>query len=169
MKKILLPFMGAAMIVFSLTANAAYPGKKNLPGTIVSSITAKYPDARIKNWAWKENDYVIRIEAQKGKCTAWYTRDGSWVKTEKRIGLTKDLPERVRQGFNKSSYASWHIDGIKELTTPDGQRKYVLHIDDGNKYSSADMAALQSDYRIFFSSDGTLIDHVRYHFNSPNK
>jgi len=169
MKKILLPFLGIAMLVFSMTTEAAWPGGKNLPGTITNSIKTKYPDARIRTWTITNNNYVVKIAEQNDKSTVWYTRDGNWVQTEKHLALTKDLPEPVRHGFNKSKYASWHIDSIKELSTPDGQTKYVLHVDDGDKYTGGQVDAKKSDYLVWFSPDGSMIDHTVYHYNSPNK
>jgi hypothetical protein len=164
MKKII-SFVGIAILTFAIahTANAA-PGKKALPGNISNNITAQYPDAKIRNWSFKDNEYIVNIVEEKGRCRTWYTRDGSWVKTERHIGLTKHLPAPVRQGYNKSRYASWHIDSIKELTSPDGRTNYVMHVDDGDKLSSDKVDAERSDYLIYFGSDGMLINTAPYIF-----
>lgn len=162
MKKILLAYLGVALLAFSSTAEAANAGGKKLPGTITHNIMAKYPDARIGTWMIRNDHYVVKIEEQNDKCTLWYTRDGNWVQTEKHFALTKDLPDAVRQGLDKSKYAGWHIDNMKQLSTPDGQTKYVIHVDNAGKYGSSGVNAGRRDYLVWFSPDGTLIDQSIY-------
>jgi hypothetical protein len=161
MKKILFPLLGVTVLFFSFTTKTAATGKKDLPKNIASSFTAKYPDARIKKWEMKDNDYIVRFDENNEKCTSWYTPDGKWVKTERHFALSKDLPAAVREGFNHSPYMSWHIDNIKEVMNNDGQPLYVLHVDDGDKWDSDHYDAFKTDYLIYFSPDGTLKNKVK--------
>jgi hypothetical protein len=145
--------MLAAISLVSISAFAT--GGKDLPKNISTSLTAKYPDARVKGWVLRNDQYVVRFVEDKQKCMSYFAADGSWIRTEQLIPLTKDLPPAVKQGFNKSAYSDWHIDRIREVTTPNEQPAYVFHVDDGDKLDSWHVDALESNYLIWFAGDGT--------------
>ena len=153
MKKIFFPFLGIAL-AFSFT------GKKDLPHHISASITAKYPDAKIKRWEMTNDQYMVKFTTAHDKDISYFSVGGNWLRTEKRLALTKDLPAAVKSGFENSDYAGWQIDAINEVTSPDQPVRYVLHVDDGNQLDSWHIDAFKSDYLLYFDREGRLIQRA---------
>ena len=161
MKKIFIPFLGIAL-AFSLLGTMSFSGGKDLPASVSTSMNSRYPTAKVKGWEMKNDQYIVKFVEDKQKCMSYFNADGHWIKTEKLIPLSKDLPTPVRDGLRSSSYADWHIDRIREVTSRDEQPMYVLHIDDGDKLDSWHIDALESNYLIWFSSDGKLVKKTAY-------
>ena len=161
MKKIFFPLLGITLAIAVVTMTA-FTGKKDLPASIAHKFSDKYPNAKIRNWEMRDDQYVVKFTEDRSKCMSYFTSGGKWIRTEKLVPLSKDLPPAVRKGFNNSGYADWHIDRIREVTSIDAQPMYVLHIDDGDKLDSWHIDALESNYLIWFSSDGTLMKKTAY-------
>jgi hypothetical protein len=150
MKKIFLPILGIAL-AFSFT------GKKDLPHNIAASITAKYPDAKIKSWEMTGDQYKVKFTADRNKEISYFSTNGDWLRTEKHVALTKDLPPAVKRGFEHSGYATWYIDGINEVTAPGQVVRYVLHVDDSDLLDSDHIEVFKTDYLLYFDREGGLI------------
>ncbi|HVU99067.1 MAG TPA: PepSY-like domain-containing protein [Puia sp.] len=150
MKKILLPLLGIAL-AFSFT------GKKLLPATIAAGVNAKYPGAKIKGWEIVNDRYKIKITADRSKEVTWFSTDGKWLRTEKHLGLTKDLPAAVKHGFRHSGYADWKIDDISEVSSPDEPLRYRLDIDNGTQLDSWHYDAFKKEVLLYFDRNGVII------------
>jgi hypothetical protein len=92
------------------------------------------------------------------KLMAWYSEGSNWIKTEKRIPLSKDLPLAVKKGFDNSQYISWHIDNIKEVSMRNASSPvYVIHVDNGDKLDSDHYDAMKKDVYLSFDPEGVLV------------
>lgn len=154
MKKILFPLLGI-VLAFSFT------GKKDLPSNIAAGITAKYPDARIKGWEMVNHRYKVKINANGNKEITYFSTNGNWLRTEKHLALTKDLPAEVRDGFKKSGYADWRVIKINEVTSPDQPKRYVLHVDDSNQLDSWHNDAFKKEFLLYFDREGKLLERKK--------
>lgn len=150
MKKIFLSLIGIVML-FSFT------GKGSLPKSIEVKIANRYPNAHIKGWEMKNDQYVIKIGKDKKKMMAFYSGGGNWIKTEERIPLSKELPVAVKKGFDNSQYVSWHIDNIKEVSMKNASPVYVIHVDNGDKLDSDHYDAMKKDVFLSFDPEGVLV------------
>jgi hypothetical protein len=150
MKKILFPLLGIAL-AFSFT------GKRVLPPTIAAGLNARYPNAKIKSWEMANDQYRIKITTDRNKEVAFFSTDGKWLRTEKHLALTKDLPPAVKRGFRQSGYAAWKIDKISEVSAPDEPLRYVLDVDDGNQLDSWHYDAFKEEFLLYFDRDGVII------------
>ena len=150
MNKIFLSLIGTVML-FSFT------GKGSLPKNIEVKITNRYPNAHIKGWEMKNDEYVIKVMQDRKKLMAWYSDGGSWIKTEEHIPLSKDLPLAVKKGFDNSRYVSWHIDNIKEVSMKNASPVYVIHVDNGDRLDSDHVDALKRDVFLSFNPEGVLV------------
>ena len=151
MKKILFPLLGIAL-AFSFT------GKKLLPPNIAAGLNARYPNAKIKNWEVANDQYRIKITKDGSKELTYFSTDGKWLRTEKHLALTKDLPPAVKKGFQQSDYAAWKVDNISEVSTPGDPIRYVLDVDDGNQLDSWHYDAFKKEFLLHFDLNGRLIE-----------
>jgi hypothetical protein len=134
-------------------------GKKQLPKVIAPSFSAKYPQAKIRNWKCSGDEYIVRYEEGKDKCAAYFSTGGQWIKTEYTIPWTRDLPQAVRTSIQNNGYGIWYVDGIKKVETA-GRLLYVLHVDDGSTLDSDHYDAFRDDYLLTFTPDGVLTEKV---------
>ena len=157
MKRIILTAIAVIGVFSSFTSRTDPDGKKALPQNIAPSFAAKYPNAKIKKWEMRNEQYIVDFTDDRNKCAAYYSPGGGWIKTEVSIPWTKDLPMAVRKSVQNSGYGQWRVDGIKEVMTA-GQPLYVLHVDDGDSLDSDHYDAFKKDYMLSFTADGILKD-----------
>ena len=150
MKKIFFSLIGIVML-FSFT------GKGSLPKNIEVKINSRYPNAHIRGWEMKNEEYVIEVMQYGKKLMAWYSNGGNWIKTEEHIPLSKDLPLAVKRGFDNSEYVSWHIDNIKVVSMKNASPVYVIHVDNGDKLDSDHYDAMKKDVLLSFDTEGVLV------------
>ena len=93
MKKIFFPLLGIAFAFLGMTA---FTGKKDLPATISAKISSRYPDAKIRNWELRNDQWVVKFTEDKSKCMTYFTSDGKWIRTEKLVPLSKVRRRRVQ-------------------------------------------------------------------------
>ena len=151
MKKIFLPLLGIAL-AFSFT------GKKDLPPNIAASVNTRFPNAKIKRWQMMNDSYKIKLTANRNKEVTWFSTDGKWLRTEKHLGLTKDLPVPVKQGFQQSGYADWKVENISEISTPGQPLRYALQIDNSTELDSWHVDAFKNQLVLYFDRDGRIIE-----------
>lgn len=154
MKKIFLPLLGIAFAF-------AFTGKKDLPPNIAATLTARYPNAKIKSWELTNDSYKVKFRTGRNKEVSYFSTNGQWLRTEKHIGLTRDLPAAVRHGFTNSAYAAWKVEEIREVSAPEGPIRYVLDIDNGNELDSWHYDAFKKELLLTFDRDGSLLERSK--------
>ena len=145
----------------SFTQPPDFGGRKSLPKIIAPSFSAKYPEAKLKNWEMLNDEYVVRYINEKSKCTAFFSSGGQWIRTETSIPWTKDLPQAVRTGIQNSGYGTCYVDAIRKVQTA-GRLLYVLHVDDGSTLDADHYDAFREDWLLSFTPDGVLAGKSRY-------
>jgi hypothetical protein len=139
----------------TMNANAAKSGV-NVPDQVTAAFTAKYPQAEHKDWKIAMAGYKAEFKLNHKKYTAFYATDGTWLKSETKLGWTWDMPSAVKTALRKGKYASYYVDEIKEVKTA-GETQYVLTIDNhGGSTLATEGYGAWEDYQIVFENNGVL-------------
>ena len=127
----------------------------SIPPALTKAFAAQFPTSHLKKWE-KDSAGYLAIFKQKGeKCTARYTTGGLCEATESPVKWTRNLPEAVRAGWNKSKYMDWLILDMKKIVQP-AQTLYAIHVGQVQSLGPDD-ADIGSEYILFFSERGDLI------------
>jgi hypothetical protein len=78
---------------------------------------------------------------------ASYTNKGRWKETEKDWSFDQ-LPEAVKDGFQKSKFADWKVTEAKVIYRPGGSDRYRVKVEKND---------VQKKY-LFFAASGRLVD-----------
>ena len=140
---------------FTINAKAA-KGSVNVPDQVTAAFTAKYPQAELKDWKIAKAGYRVEFKLNHRKYTAVYASDGTLLKSEVKLGRTKDMPLAVKTALKKGKYTAYHVDEIREVNTM-GDTQYVLTIDNhGGSTMATEGYGAWEDYQIVFENNGAL-------------
>jgi uncharacterized membrane protein YkoI len=145
MKKVLL-MIGLVVAGYSINAQDVVDSK-SVPDKVSSALTQKYPDLRSGDIEWEKKGSHYKAEFTKDgqDYEVKFDNTGNWVSTE--IELTeKDLPEKVRNGLNKSEYKSWKVKDVEKKEKPQGKTLYRIEVEKG-----------EQEYDVYFDPEGTIV------------
>lgn len=125
MKK-LLHYCLAVCFVFALYHTTTAQVRK-LPATVTESFRAKYPTALNVEWRDRISGFTAAFDLNNIHYEAKFNNKGIWQSTENEIA-EKDMPEAVKDGFQKSKYAEWSIDEIYKIQIPGEKIQYRIQI-----------------------------------------
>ncbi|HLI94286.1 MAG TPA: PepSY-like domain-containing protein [Puia sp.] len=148
MKKMKLVLMGLAVCAMPFLAEANSGGGKNMPRPVSSAFTRQYPGAHLMNWQERNNEYVVNFRSSTENSSAYYTKDGVWLRTDTKLSGKQDLPENVQDGLARSTYAKYNVEEVDQVRQPAGKTVYMLRVDYG--------ADAGNDYLLYFNADGRL-------------
>ena len=119
----------------------------DVPGAVMSSFEAKYPNASRAEWE-KKGGYIVADFWQEGMETnVWYNPNGEWLMTEYDLGLNLSaLPQAVQDAFRGSQYATWHVDDLDKYERPNDVF-YLIEVETKG----------ERDRDLFFAPDGSLL------------
>ncbi|MGZ5135778.1 MAG: PepSY-like domain-containing protein [Flavitalea sp.] len=144
MKKLLPAFLTILFIVVGIAASFAQVRK--IPSEVTEAFKQKYPDATNVEWRDKLSNFSAIFESDNQHYQARFNNKGEWQLTEYEIEES-DLPEEVKDGFDKSKYADWEIGTIYKIELSDGSFQYR-------------METIKNDVRkknLYFNSEGRLV------------
>ena len=155
MKRIIKAVIILIGLGFTINAHAA-KSDANVPDKVTTAFIAKYPQAELKDWKITKTGYKAEFKLNHQKYIAVYASDGTWLKSETKLNRTGNLPVIVKTALKKGKYASYYVDGIKEVKTS-GETQYVLTIDNhGGLTMATEGYGSWEDYRITFDTNGAL-------------
>ncbi|MDE7411473.1 MAG: PepSY-like domain-containing protein [Paramuribaculum sp.] len=106
-------------------------GTAGIPDTVTNAFTQQYPDAQNVKWETdKTGYYVAEFDGLYGtEIEAWYKiSDGSWAMTSSDYGVDDFLfPAPISVAFNKTAYATWHIEDITYYEYPENSKSFYLY------------------------------------------
>ena len=117
-----------------------------VPRSVQTAFYTQFKPSTLKKWEVRKEGYIAVFKIDGKKQYAYYTHDGKWVATESRIKRTRHLPEAVRTAWLNSGYAHWSVHNIRKLETADGQKSYVMHLNDGNTLDANKFDAFNKDH-----------------------
>jgi hypothetical protein len=136
--------LALALIVTTGTVSLAQVRK--IPSEVTEAFKQKYPAASNVEWRDKLSNFSAVFESDNVQYEARFNSKGEWQLTENEIDES-DLPEAVRDGYDKSKYADWEIGKVHKIELSDGSFQYRVE-------------AVKNDVRkknLYFNSDGRLV------------
>lgn len=119
----------------------------NTPATVAQAakeaFAQKYPGITVREWEEKMGYHVAEFSLNNTEAEAWFTADGSWVRTETDYRGT--LPEAVTS-YITSNYPEASVDDIDLISTPYGEY-YEIELERRNA----------ADMELNIRADGTLV------------
>lgn len=147
-----------ALGLTSLTAFAQ--NSYNVPQSVESAFSAKYPQARLKKWRSAKDCYTAFFTNDGKKYTAKYSISGAWINTSRDIRHKSSLPENLQSFLRSGTYASWHIDAMRRVRTPQANiYEVVLDNHSGSPIDYED-AGSAINRELCFDDGGRLIKEV---------
>jgi hypothetical protein len=156
MKKLILALTCLAGCAVQYAATAAPLGPKDLPARVSSAFSRRYPGAEMNNWMMRTNDYVIDFTTNKETSVAYYSPDGTWLRTDTKLSMIKDLPEAVRDGLARSGYGRYYIERMEKVLEPSNKTLYLVGVDYGGNIDWNLFDAFSNEFVLYFTPDGKL-------------
>ena len=144
MKKLLPAFL--TIFFISAGISASFAQVRKIPSEVTEAFKQKYPEATNVEWRDKLSNFSAIFESDNQHYQARFNSKGEWQLTEYEIEES-DLPEEVKDGFDKSKYADWEIGTIYKIELSDGSSQYRIE-------------TIKNDVRkknLYFNSEGRLV------------
>lgn len=144
MKKLLPAFL--TLIFFTFGISSSFAQVRKIPSEVTEAFKQKYPDATNVEWRDKLSNFSAIFEYDNQQYQARFNSKGEWQLTEYEIEES-DLPEEVKDGFDKSKYADWEIGTVYKIELSDGTSQYRIE-------------SIKNDVRkknLYFNSEGRLV------------
>ena len=134
----------AGLILFSTISFAQV---REIPEAVKETFTSQYPGA--ENIKYEDNLVSVQVHFQLSgeNMIASYNNKGRWKDTEKDWSYDQ-LPDVIKDGFQKSKYADWKVTGTKIIYRPGGSDRYRI---------KAEKNDVQKKY-LFFNKTGRLVE-----------
>ena len=118
-----------------------------VPGAVLDSFEAKFPDAGRTEWE-KKSGYIVADFWQNGMDTqVWYDSNGHWLMTEYDLGPNLSvLPQAVQSAIQESQYATWYVEDIHKYERTD-EVFYLIEVETKG----------QKDRNLYYNEEGTLL------------
>lgn len=142
MKKVFSVFL--ALFILGITISFAQVRK--IPSEVTEAFKEKYPTATNVEWRDKLSTFSAVFESDNIHYEARFNSKGEWQLTENEIEES-ELPEVVKDSYDKSKYADWEIGKIHKVELSDGSIQYRIE-------------TVKSEVRkknLVFSSEGKLL------------
>jgi hypothetical protein len=128
-------------------SNILFAQVREIPEAVKETFTSQYPGA--ENVTYEDNLVSVQVHFKLNgeNMVAAYNNKGRWKDTEKDWSFDQ-LPEAVKDGFQKSKYADWKVTEVKMIFRPGGSDRYRI---------KAEKNDIQKKH-IFFNKAGRLVD-----------
>jgi hypothetical protein len=128
-------------------SNILFAQVREIPEAVKETFSSQYPGA--ENVTYEDNLVSVQVHFKLNgeNMIAAYNNKGRWKDTEKNWTFDQ-LPEAVKDGFQKSKYADWKVTEVKMIFRPGGSDRYRI---------KAEKNDIQKKH-IFFNKTGRLVD-----------
>jgi hypothetical protein len=132
---------------FILISCFSFAQVREIPESVKETFTSQYPNA--ENVKYEDNLVSVQVHFEvKGEhMVASYTNKGRWKETEKDWSYDQ-LPDAVKDGFQKSKYADWKVTDTKVIYRPGGSDRYRIKVEKND---------IQKKY-VYFNKTGRLVE-----------
>jgi hypothetical protein len=145
-----------AVVCFSNILFANFYRHDHAPVAVAKGFSMKYPGTKVRGWKANNDTFIASFVLNKRKHFAYYTDNGTWIRTETKIPWTWDLPSNVKHSWEGCKFNNWYIEEMHEVTSPD-KHLFVFKIDNGNLLDSDHHDAFLQKYILCFDINGTLV------------
>lgn len=132
---------------FSAIGLGCFAQIRKIPPAVTNAFSKQYPGAH--DVAYKDNLLNVQVNfvLDSAEMIAKYSSDGEWKETDK-ISTYNDLPTEVKDGFQKSKYATgWKATETTIVYLPHNEIRYRLKVEKND---------VQKKY-LFFNKNGKLL------------
>jgi len=135
------------LIGFVLISNVLLAQVRDIPEAVKETFSSQYPGA--ENVTYEDNLVSVQVHFQVNgeKMVAAYNNKGRWKDTEKNWSFDQ-LPEAVKDGFQKSKYADWKVLEVKMIYRPGGSDRYRVKVEKNDIQKK----------NVFFNKAGRLVE-----------
>ena len=135
------------LIGFVLISNVLLAQVRDIPEAVKETFSSQYPAA--ENVTYEDNLVSVQVHFQVNgeKMVAAYNNKGRWKDTEKNWSFDQ-LPEAVKDGFQKSKYADWKVSDVKMIYRPGGSDRYRIKVEKNDIQKK----------NVFFNKAGRLVE-----------
>ena len=140
MKKFFCLFFFISVVAFS---NAQL---RKIPAEVTDAFASRYPHATHVEWKDKLQYFEASFQLNESTLTADFSSNGDWQKSEREID-EDDLPDEVKDGFDKSKYTDWQTNGAYEIQELGKPLQYRINVQ---------KSGIQKK-NLFFDADGKLL------------
>jgi hypothetical protein len=134
-------------MAFMLLSGISFSQVREIPAEVKETFESQYPDAEDVKYEDKLVSVQVLFTVKGEKMVASYTNKGKWKETEKEWSF-EQLPEEVKDGFQKSKYAEWKVVDTKIVYRPGGSDRYRVKVEKSDIQKK----------NIFFNTTGRLTD-----------
>lgn len=132
MKAILI--MAASVLTFSC-ANAQKMNEADVPASVKSGFSKKYPGAKVEKWEKEGVDYEAEFDLNKVESSAVFDANGTFKELEQEI-KTSELPKAVTDYCTKT-YAGYKLSEAAKITDANGKVMYEAEMSKGKEHFDA--------------------------------
>ncbi len=143
MKKIICFFFLISICIFS---KAQF---RKIPADVTDAFASRYPHAVHVEWKDKIQFFEASFTLNDVNMTADFSSAGDWEQSEREMDYD-DLPDEVKDGFEKSKYSDWQNNGIFEIQVLGKPLQYRINVQ---------KSGIQKK-NLFFDADGKLLREV---------
>ncbi len=116
-----------------------------IPQAVVTSLQNKFPGVTNVKWEIEDGYLVAEFSYGDYETEAWFDRTGKWFMTETDLPYAL-FPDKVKEAFESSKYASWKIDDTDRVVRADSATIYVIEVE-----------LAKEEYELHYTEDGTLV------------
>jgi hypothetical protein len=118
------------VFLFSLFLSVVYFAEaqiRKIPADVTDAFTARYPHATRVEWKDKLEYFEATFELNGSSITANFSSKGEWEGSERIVNFD-DLPDEVRDGFQKCKYTDWQKKSVHELQELGKPLQYRIYV-----------------------------------------
>jgi hypothetical protein len=144
MKKII--YAAGICLVLALFGTSASAQIRKIPAEVTNAFTSKYPEATSVEWRDKLTGFTASFSLDSTNYMASFNNKGEWEYTEESIDQ-EELPDVVKDGFDKSRYHDWNIGLVNKIELPENEVQYKIEVAKGDIKKR----------NLYFNSDGRML------------
>jgi len=135
-----LTLLFSLLITFSSNAQI-----RKIPADVTDAFKARYPHAERVSWKDDLSSFEARFILNNYEMSASFNSDGDWLHSERKLKY-EELPEEVKDGFEKCRFTDWEKGSVFEITKNTEPLQYRILVK---------KTGVQKKY-LFFDADGKL-------------
>lgn len=144
MKKLL--HISIIVTILTLLAVNGFSQIRKIPAEVTNAFSEKYPNAKSVEWRDKLSGFTASFSDDSSNFMASFNNKGEWEYTEEAIDQD-ELPEAVKDGFDKSRYHDWNVSLVNRIEMPDDEVQFKIEVAKGDIKKR----------NLYFSSEGRML------------
>jgi hypothetical protein len=124
-------YISGLILLLTFFATNSFAQIRKIPAEVTNAFTEKYPNAKSVEWRDKLSGFTATFSQDSTNYMASFNNKGEWEYTEESID-EEELPEVVKDGFDKSRYHDWNVNLVSRIEMPNDEVQYKLEVGKGD-------------------------------------